>query len=93
LCETEDVPKPDAVNVRVEGILCDAVYYEAKVIVELDGVGNHHSPAQIRRDRANDLKLRAHGWLVLRYSWYQLHEQPAVVAEELLRVLAARAAG
>lgn len=93
MCETYDVPKPDAVNVPIHGILCDAVYYRAKLIVELDGAGNHHSPAQIRRDRANDLMLRAHGWRVMRYSWHQIHHEPAAVARELLRELAARAGG
>jgi hypothetical protein len=91
-CEAHDIPKPDEVNVRVHGILCDAVYRAAKLIVELDGAGNHHSPAQIRRDRANDLILRAHGWLVLRYSWHQVHEDPGGIREEIRRELVARRA-
>ena len=34
------------------------VYYDAKLIIELDGVGNHRSPAQVSRDRRNELDLR-----------------------------------
>jgi hypothetical protein len=91
-CEVHDIPKPDEVNVRVHGVLCDAVYREAKIIVELDGVANHQSPAQIRRDRANDLVLRAQGWLVLRYSWQQVHEDPGAIREEIGRELSRRLA-
>jgi hypothetical protein len=92
VCEAHDIPKPDEVNVRIQGILCDLVYREPKLIVELDGAGNHHSPAQISRDRANDLTLRAHGWLVLRYGWRQVHDDPEGIREEILRELAARRA-
>lgn len=92
-CERLDIPMPDEVNVRVHGILCDAVYREAKLIVELDGLGNHHSPAQLRRDRANDLMLRAHGWLVLRYGWRQVHEDAEAIRQEIIRELVARGTG
>ena len=60
-CETLDIPKPDRISVRVLGIPSDAVYEDAMVIVELDGIGNHHSPAQIRRDHRNDKALRDAG--------------------------------
>jgi very-short-patch-repair endonuclease len=61
------------------------------LIVELDGVGNHHSPAQIYRDRCNDKKLRDEGWLVLRYTTKQLKKNPAGVRDEIIRELTQRA--
>ena len=89
-CEHTDTPKPDAINAWIHGVLCDAVYRDASVIVELDGAGNHHSPAQIRRDRANDRLLRGHGWLVLRYTWHDVHADPLGVRADLLAALRAR---
>jgi AbiEi antitoxin C-terminal domain len=68
-CERTDTPKPDAINVFVHGIRSDNVYFAERLIVELDGVGNHRTPAQVRRDRRNDRLLRGHHWLVHRYSW------------------------
>ena len=88
-CERTGTPKPDAINERIEGVLCDIVYREHRVIVELDGVGNHHSPAQIRRDRANDRRLRARGWVVLRYTWHDVHTDPLGVRADLLAALRA----
>jgi very-short-patch-repair endonuclease len=89
-CERTDTPKPDAINARIHGVLCDAVYGDASVIVELDGAGNHHSPTQIRRDRANDRLLRGHGWLVLRYTWHDVHGDPLGVRADLLAALRSR---
>lgn len=86
-CERTDTPKPDALNQRIHGVLCDVVYRDARVIVELDGAGNHHSPAQIRRDRANDRLLRSHGWVVLRYTWHDVHDDPPGVSADVLRAL------
>jgi hypothetical protein len=91
LCESLDIPKPDRISVRVLGIPSDAVYYDAMLIVELDGVGNHHSPAQVYRDRRNDKTLRDAGWLVLRYTTKQLAKDPEGVRDEIIRELTQRA--
>jgi Protein of unknown function (DUF559) len=90
LCELLDIPKPDRISVRVLGIPVDAVYEDAMVIVELDGIGNHHSPAQIRRDHRNDKTLRDAGWLVLRYTTDQLEQDPEGVRDEIIRELTRR---
>jgi Protein of unknown function (DUF559) len=90
-CESLDIPKPDRISVRVLGIPVDAVYYDAMVIVELDGIANHHSPAQVRRNHRNDKKLRDAGWLVLRYTTDQFDDDPEGVRDEIIRELTQRA--
>lgn len=85
-CERWDVPLP-LVNVRVHGILVDAWWPDRGVVVELDGGDNHSSRAQIRRDRANELTLRAHGLVVLRYDWDLVHGQPRMVRDDLIAEL------
>jgi Protein of unknown function (DUF559) len=91
LCESLDIPKPDRISVRVLGIPVDAVYYDAMLIVELDGIANHHSAAQIRRNHRDDKKLRDAGWLVLRYTTDQLRDDPEGVRDEIIRELTQRA--
>jgi very-short-patch-repair endonuclease len=75
----------------VLGIPSDAVYYDAMLIVELDGIANHHSRAQVHRDRRNDKTLRDADWLVLRYTTEQLAKDPEGVRDEILRELGRRA--
>jgi Protein of unknown function (DUF559) len=91
-CERTGTPKPDVINVRIHGIPSDNIYLDAKLIVELDGVDNHHSPAQIRRDHRRDRVLRGHGWLVLRYCWPDVEEDPLGVRADVVAALAARSA-
>jgi very-short-patch-repair endonuclease len=67
----------------VSGILVDAVWRAARVVVELDGLQGHRSRAQIERDRMNDLRLRAAGYTVLRYTWEQLTKEPELVLSDL----------
>ena len=67
LCEAAGIPLPE-VNVVVAGIRVDALWREQRLVVELDGAGNHGTPAQIERDRRNELRLRQLGMLVLRYT-------------------------
>jgi hypothetical protein len=81
---------PDEVNALVAGISCDIVYYDAKLIVMLDGVGNHRSPAQVQRDLADAFTLRQLGWLVLRYGEAEIYRQPAAVRAEVTAELASR---
>ena len=90
-CEQLDIPKPDDVNVEICGIRVDACYYDAKLIIEFDGTDNHRSPAQVRRDRRNEFKLRTAGWMVLRYSSDLIHDDAPGVRAEVLHHLATRA--
>ena len=85
-CERWKVPLP-LVNERVHGVLVDAYWQAHNVVVELDGGDNHSSPAQRRRDKANDLKLRGHGLVVVRYDWDLLHDRPRAVYDDLMRTL------
>jgi len=84
-CERTGIPLPDDVNVWIEGVLVDAVWREQRVVVELDGEGNHSSWAQIQRDRSNELRLRAARYDVRRYGWVQLDDEPTLVESDLLQ--------
>src|SRR5262245_55689134 len=81
LCERYGIPIPD-VNVEIAGFVVDAVWHRQRVIVELDGVAAHRH--RLQQDHARDLALRAAGYVVLRYTWQQIAEQPELVAADLL---------
>jgi len=85
LCERAGVPLPDELNVYVEGVLVDAVWWERKLVVELDGKNNHSSWAQIQNDRSKELRLRAGGFEAVRYGRRQLEEESALVEQDLRR--------
>jgi hypothetical protein len=84
MCEKYGVPLPDDVNVRVAGVLVDAVWWRQRLVVELDGRDNHSSWAQIQRDRSNELRLRTAGFDVHRYGTVQIEEEPEPVAHDVL---------
>jgi hypothetical protein len=86
LCERAGIPLPD-VNVRVAGVLVDAVWWEQRVVVELDGRDNHSSWAQIQNDRSKELIVRGAGFDVLRYGTLQLEEQGPLVESDVKRAL------
>jgi hypothetical protein len=85
-CERHRIPIPQ-MNVHVHGWLVDAHWPDARLIVEVDGVGGHRSRAQIERDHQRDLELRAAGFIVLRYTQRQLIETPDAVAADIRRWL------
>ncbi len=91
LCEKFGVPLPDDVNVLIAGVLVDAVWWQQKLVVELDGKDNHSSWAQIQRDRSNEMRVRSAGFDVFRYGTVQLEEQPAHVAGDVIRRLSSTA--
>jgi hypothetical protein len=87
LCETAGLPLPE-LNTDVAGWEVDALFRPERVAVELDGPGNHASPAQIRRDRRKELALRAAGLAVLRYSDEQVEHDGRTVMAEVREALA-----
>ncbi|CAN5693670.1 hypothetical protein BH24ACT25_BH24ACT25_13160 [soil metagenome] len=89
LCEAERLPLPE-VNATVCGLMVDALWKEPDVVVELDGHAAHATSTAIERDRRRELRLRAAGYLVLRYTWQQITEQPELVAADLRAALARR---
>lgn len=89
LCERENIPLPE-VNASVCGLLVDAVWEKQKVVVELDGHAAHATPAAVERDRRREVRLRAAGYVVLRYTWQQIVREPDVVVGDLRTALTGR---
>jgi very-short-patch-repair endonuclease len=77
---------PGRLNARVAGMVVDVVWFEKRLIVELDGVAAHATPAGLRRDRDRELRLRAAGFRVVRYTWHQITRQPDLVVADLQRL-------
>jgi predicted transcriptional regulator of viral defense system len=82
LCKGAGIPLPD-VNAELGRQTVDAVWWKEKVVVELDGGRGHSSRAQMVRDRRRDLHLRALGFTVIRYTEYQLYNEPELVIADL----------
>jgi len=89
LCEKHGVPLP-APNKRIGKWRPDGVWPDAKLIVELDGGANHSSPTQRRVDAERDMYYRSLGYLVLRYTYWQVRRQGQAIAAELKATLASR---
>jgi predicted transcriptional regulator of viral defense system len=89
ICEYAGFELPE-LNVYVGEWEVDALWRDNKIAVELDGYGNHHTPAQLKRDRRKELALRTAGLTPVRYSEEQLKCPAEVIAD--LRGLGAPAA-
>jgi very-short-patch-repair endonuclease len=86
LCRTHRLPFPE-VNVAIGPYTVDALWREARLVVEVDGGDGHSSYAQMQSDRDRELYLRRRGHAVLRYSWRQVTTQEAAVAADVRQAL------
>lgn len=77
-------------NYRVGAYICDFVDERARVIVEVDGREFHIAPEVFSRDRRRQNRLVLDGWLVLRYSAFDVLANPAAVAAEIAAVVRRR---
>jgi very-short-patch-repair endonuclease len=87
LCESARLPMPE-VNVKLRGWTADFLWRAHGLVVETDGYGNHHTPAQVDRDRRMDLSFRRGGLTVNRYSSQQVEEDGETVIADVSRTLA-----
>lgn len=87
LCRQHRLPAPE-VNVRIAGILIDFVWRKRQLVVETDGYRYHRGRISFEDDRARDLRLRSHGFEVVRLSYSQVARQPKETAAVLRKLLA-----
>ncbi|MCP3974273.1 MAG: DUF559 domain-containing protein [bacterium] len=79
-------PAPQFVLTSDEGsFICrtDFAYPDAQVLIELDSEAHHLDRITFRRDRAKQNLAATMGWTVLRYTWWDLIEEPHRVCREI----------
>lgn len=77
LCDEHGLPRPET-NTRIEGMECDFVWRDARLIVEVDGFAFHRS--RFAADRERDVVLTLAGWTVLRFAYEHVMRRGAWVA-------------
>jgi very-short-patch-repair endonuclease len=70
----------------------DFYWPEHRVIAETDGYAAHGHRRSFEHDRARDAWLLSQGYVVIRFTWRQLRDEPTVVVARLAAVLARSAA-
>jgi hypothetical protein len=83
-CDEHDLPRPE-LNVTVEGYEVDALWSDAKLIVELDSWDHHRSRRAFEEDRRRDAALQLAGHVVLRITWRRFEQEPEEVAQSIRR--------
>jgi very-short-patch-repair endonuclease len=86
LCRDHDLPLP-LVNATVAGYEVDALWPEARLIVELDSWEHHRDRAAFERDRIRDAELRLASYTVIRITYRRLRDHPEEVAALIRRAL------
>ena len=92
LVRAAGLPLPQ-VNRPLPPFTPDFTWPEERVIVETDGWEAHGHRLAFERDRARDAVLHANGYVVLRFTWRQLNEEPFMVVARIAQVLAQRRTG
>lgn len=77
-------------HAEVCGFEVDFAFPASKVVVELDGWAWHRTREAFERDRQRDAVLVSAGWVVLRFTWRQVHREEAWVARTIASTLAGR---
>lgn len=75
------------VNAPLHDLTVDFLWPAAKLVVEVDGRGSHDTHRGFQDDRDRDSLLAVHGYLTLRFTWWDVERRPAVVAHRVRRVL------
>jgi very-short-patch-repair endonuclease len=87
LIKRAGLPRP-LVNRTIGPYEVDFAWPRHRVLVEVDGWTAHGHRLAFERDRARDADLAAQGYVVLRFTWRQLRDEPMRVATRIARALA-----
>jgi very-short-patch-repair endonuclease len=87
LCEGHRLPQPQ-LNVPLLDYVVDFLWQEAALVVEVDGHASHGTRHAFQVDRDRDGRLAVAGYRVLRFTWWDVTQRPAVVADRVRRLLA-----
>jgi very-short-patch-repair endonuclease len=92
LCRRHHLPQP-GVNVPLLDYVVDFFWPEARLIVEVDGRATHGTRRAFQEDRDRDGRLAVAGYLVVRFTWWDVTRRSGVVASRIKRLLDARRIG
>lgn len=71
-------------------VYLDLAFERERVVVELDGALYHDGRVNRERDMRRDAALTALGWVVLRFSYQRMYEEPEAIRTEVAAVLETR---
>jgi very-short-patch-repair endonuclease len=86
LLRRHGLPPPE-VNVRVDRFVVDFLWPGRRLIVELDGWQAHGARSAFEADRERDARLNVLGYAVLRFTWRQVEDKGAAVAQTVRELL------
>jgi very-short-patch-repair endonuclease len=86
-----DLPEPE-VNVFVEGRERDLVWRAQNLVVEADSYTFHSHARPWAKDIGKTNELQLLGYVVLRFTWFDVTERPLWVIEKIRRAFALRGA-
>lgn len=96
LARTCGMPEPRRqypVVLRGRRYRIDFAWLETRIAVEIDGVATHATPSSLRSDLFRQNRVILDGWMVLRYTWFDIVNQPHdLVVPDLLAAWAMRGA-
>jgi very-short-patch-repair endonuclease len=67
-------------HARVASFEVDFAFVRERVVVEVDGYAHHRGRVAFGGDRRRDATLASLGWVVLRFTWYQVTRRGGEVA-------------
>jgi very-short-patch-repair endonuclease len=82
LIDAHALPRPRVNRIGDHGEL-DAMWEDARLVVELDGYATHGTRRAFEADRARDRALQVAGWRVVRITWRQLTTDADTIARQL----------
>jgi very-short-patch-repair endonuclease len=86
LLRAHDLPLP-SVNQRIGPYTVDFLWRARRLVVELDGYAYHSDRTSFEADRRRDRELQARGYVVLRFTYREVMEEPERVLEALISLL------